>query len=522
MRHKRKISLVLVAAIFCQPLMASDMFQGYETGSKPQSWTDGSGGKYLYGGNFTYKFKRDTSFKPVLDFAPPGIQAGCNGISLSGGFIHMLGLDEIKQQLQSAGQGAMMGVVVGLIYSLPGIAEAFDKVHKFVRMLQQLLSNSCQITSAAVRSFIDQEKNKPAEFRNGYENAVGSVFGGVTGTAGQFNQFVNDGFDSMAKGLESWMPTTGYTAKSPAIKSGSNCEGTCITTSKEASTIKSFVQNGDASKTIKLTKLELLNDVINNKTLTNAILFNAVFIGYSAVSTFPKETTDKKAAAEVAHTLTDGTGASAISKTYQKGLLYSADESGASVVSRLMSNSTGTITVPNIALQAFYSAPQNADGTIADMQAGVLFGEYNTAKGQHFAYPWKGLLTESSSYLVDVIINNNLNAVPTVPSVFPKMDRYINILRAEYLLNPTQPVYVMSLINLLAEKNAAMLLQVIITEMSGQAGAVDNEKTMKAIEQIQKEIEKLNALDASIADTVSLFEKLEASRVKNVTNKTKK
>lgn len=522
MKHKRKISLVLVVTIFIQPLMASDMFQGYATGSTPQSWTDGSGGKYLYGGNYTYRFKRDTSFKPILDFAPPGIQAGCNGISLSGGFIHMLGLDEIKQQLQSAGQGAMMGVVVGLIYSLPGIAEAFDKVHKFVRMLQQLLSNSCQITSAAVKSFIDQEKNKPSNARNGYENAVGSVFSGVTGTAGQFNQLVNDGFDSMAKGLESWMPTTGYTAKSPAIKSGSNCEGTCIATVKEAPSIKSFVQKNDTRKTIKLTTLELLNDVINNQTLTNSILFNTIFIGYSAVSNFPKETTDQKAAAEVAHTFTDGAAASATSKIYNKGLLYSGDDSGVSVVSKLMNNPTGTIAVPNIALQAFYSAPTNADGSIADLQAGVLFGSYDTAAGQVFAYTWKGLLAESSDYLVKVIIDNNTNVKPTVPSVFPNMDRYINMLRAEYLLNPTQHAYVMSLINLLAEKNAAMLLQAIITEMSSQSGAVDNEKTMKAIEQIQKEIDKLNASDASIADTVSLFEKLEASRVKNVTNKTKK
>lgn len=528
MKHKRKITIALTAILCFQPLMADGMFQGYGTGSSPQRWTDGGGGKYLYGGNFTYRFKRDTAFKPILDIEPPGIQAGCSGISISGGFIHLLGLDELKAQLQSAGQGAMMGVVVGLVYSLPGIADAFDKVHKYVRMLQSLLSNSCQATSHAVEQFIAQSKT---DAKNNSDvtmnNAVGHFYNMLSTANGNWNDLMNQGSDAFLSAAKTAVGNSSQETKTTTAGMAQiKCGKICMEAGKSFNDIATYVANNvsdPSSKAIASGTLSTLKNVlVSDKAREKAMEFDIVFLGYDAPDVIPQNLTSDQAA-QFLQTAMQGKS-SLLNLHHYPGLFFdSTDANGSTVATILLyGNGGSTISVPNIKTAPFYDAPSTADGNSTEsLSAGIIFGKKETAGANTYPYDWSGLIPSTITYLTNVIINNDTTAFPPVPTVFPGMNKYINTLRAEYMLGNNRE-YVLSLINLLAEKNSILLLQAIITEMESQLDATSKQELKDKIQSINNEIERLNKADTSISDTVALFEKIEAARIKAVTNKTKK
>lgn len=100
--------------------------------------------QYIYGGNVIYKFKdsaRGTA--PLISFAPPSYKAGCNGISFTGGFLQVLGLDGLADQIQNAGTAVIYGILVGLIYSLPALEKVFAHIRQWSEWLQQMLKSSC-------------------------------------------------------------------------------------------------------------------------------------------------------------------------------------------------------------------------------------------------------------------------------------------------------------------------------------------------------------------------------------------
>lgn len=81
---------------------------------------------------------------PIINVSPPRISAGCNGLSLKGMFASIIGLDQLEEQLKNAGASLAWGIVVGLIYSLPGIGAAFRMIDTWAKKIQQLLANACQ------------------------------------------------------------------------------------------------------------------------------------------------------------------------------------------------------------------------------------------------------------------------------------------------------------------------------------------------------------------------------------------
>ena len=61
----------------------------------------------------------------------PNYSIGCNGISLSGGYIGLLGLSDIEEQLKDSGAAFAWGILSGLAYSLPVISDVLQK-HKIM------------------------------------------------------------------------------------------------------------------------------------------------------------------------------------------------------------------------------------------------------------------------------------------------------------------------------------------------------------------------------------------------------
>jgi len=85
------------------------------------------------------------NFEPIWHVSPPSIGASCSGFNLQGLFVSILGWDRISKMLKSAGASFAWGIVVGLIYSLPGIFSAFKMINAWAKKIMQLLQNACKI-----------------------------------------------------------------------------------------------------------------------------------------------------------------------------------------------------------------------------------------------------------------------------------------------------------------------------------------------------------------------------------------
>jgi hypothetical protein len=81
---------------------------------------------------------------PLINVSPPKMSVGCNGLSIKGMFASLIGLDQLESQLKNAGASLAWGIVVGLIYSLPGIGAAFRMIDTWSKAIQKLLANACQ------------------------------------------------------------------------------------------------------------------------------------------------------------------------------------------------------------------------------------------------------------------------------------------------------------------------------------------------------------------------------------------
>jgi hypothetical protein len=102
-----------------------------------------TGATYFSGPSVEFRFMGGNGYAPLISYSVPKIKAGCNGLSLDGGFVSLLGLDDIKDQLKDAGASLAWGVVVGLVMSLPAISQTFETVQRWVRKIQQLLQGAC-------------------------------------------------------------------------------------------------------------------------------------------------------------------------------------------------------------------------------------------------------------------------------------------------------------------------------------------------------------------------------------------
>jgi hypothetical protein len=133
----------------------------------PGETTDPRTGTRMFsGGSAVYRFKpRSSQFPLIWDVRPPSASIGCNGFSVNGGMA-MLGLDGLDTYLQEAGTSFLWGVMVGLVYSMPGLEEVFTKLREWAGTLHDILANACktgQDVGAKLRAEFGKDKDDPSK-----------------------------------------------------------------------------------------------------------------------------------------------------------------------------------------------------------------------------------------------------------------------------------------------------------------------------------------------------------------------
>jgi hypothetical protein len=151
----KTISVVLSTTLLFNVASASSLNDILLTNSTyAGDWEDPTTGmNYYTGGGIKVKFKNNSqSFTPWIKVRGPSVNYGCNGVSIDGGFMALLGLDDIEKQLKDGGAAFAWGILIGLAYSLPVIGDVFQKIQKWARQIQQLLQNACQIGQNLART----------------------------------------------------------------------------------------------------------------------------------------------------------------------------------------------------------------------------------------------------------------------------------------------------------------------------------------------------------------------------------
>ena len=152
--------LVLVSLIFSQSfaLTLGDLILQNKTSPSINS-IDGT--RYFFGGGYELRFRKDTyAFKPWINGSPPQFHMGCNGVSISGGFLSLLGLNDIKNQLDNASTAFAWGLIMSIKASMPIVADVFNTIQAWARAIQKLLQNACKMGQAlASRTPVAQSIN---------------------------------------------------------------------------------------------------------------------------------------------------------------------------------------------------------------------------------------------------------------------------------------------------------------------------------------------------------------------------
>ncbi|WP_456469990.1 conjugal transfer protein TraH [Caminibacter sp.] len=166
---KRVLSAVLATSLFLTQAQAVSLKDMFNTNASSPIGASINGTHYYFGGNYELRFKKNTyAFKPWINGAAPRFHTGCNGISISGGFISLLGLDDIKNQLDNASTAFAWGLLMGIKASLPIVSQVFEAIQKWARAIQKLLQNACQMGQAL---------SKKSKFTQGVNNFFQEKFG---------------------------------------------------------------------------------------------------------------------------------------------------------------------------------------------------------------------------------------------------------------------------------------------------------------------------------------------------------
>lgn len=201
-RFKKIITAILTISMISQSLLAygsNDFWNDMQVGQLHnslngyESFKDINGNTVHYvGGSLT--LKRSTQNYPLLwNFKPPKIEASCAGISFKGMFGTIANLDEIQKQFEEAGASFAWGVLVGIIYSLPGIGEVFTKLDAWAKKIQQMLANSCNAGISVGKSFGSKGVQKTKDWAS---DSFGNEFWTKADT------FMKDPNDAVSKFLD--------------------------------------------------------------------------------------------------------------------------------------------------------------------------------------------------------------------------------------------------------------------------------------------------------------------------------
>lgn len=214
MKIKRRVFTVIVLfSLFIQQTMAvglNDFIDTVHVSTSAGTWqSPRTGSRYFYGGSYTFAFKHPGEYQPFFQGEPPGVHIGCNGFSLSGGFMALLGIDEIKTMLKNAGATLAWGVMMGLEYSLPGIMHIFTTLRKWADEIQAILRNACNL-GRIIASPVTGKINKTISnsfigktdqwMSNSFDGFTGKISKGIDNAYGDVTgKHCNGGLGAVAK-----------------------------------------------------------------------------------------------------------------------------------------------------------------------------------------------------------------------------------------------------------------------------------------------------------------------------------
>ena len=187
---KKIISIFLAIWLICvQSLVAfnlSDVVDASSVSTDFGTWeSPRTGTKYFDGGSYRFAFKGQGKIQPLFQGSPPSAKMGCNGFSLSGGFVALLGIDEIKKLLSDSGATLAWGIMMGLEYATPGLNKIFTDLRNWARQIQQLLSNMCAIGQKIAKS-------------EGFKKMMPTIFDSAKGDMNNLFDKLNSGWDGVS------------------------------------------------------------------------------------------------------------------------------------------------------------------------------------------------------------------------------------------------------------------------------------------------------------------------------------
>lgn len=142
--------------------------------------SDGQGG--VYGGSIEFKIDANSAvYEPWIQMQPPRASASCNSLTLEGGFIKALGLEDIGEQLGNASGAVAYGIFVALVNSMPSIEHVFSGIKRMIQTIQNMLANACNFGQSLGKL--------------GFEKVGGKTGWGLQSSIDAFDNMLNVGAD---------------------------------------------------------------------------------------------------------------------------------------------------------------------------------------------------------------------------------------------------------------------------------------------------------------------------------------
>ena len=216
---KKIIAIFMSIVVFSNSVLA-DIGSFVETTSLKSSagsWSSPSTGiKYHYGGSYKFAFTGRKNIQPWVSFQVPSRSVSCNGISLKGGFVGLLGLNEIKDQIKDAGASIAWGAMIALQYAVPALFQVFNEIRAWAQTIQKMLQNACNITTMMMMS--NDKFRKGVGGVNSFlaKNPVGEWIGDNLGGLEKYRKKIDKYVD--CSGLSSAPPQGNPEGMSPAAQ----------------------------------------------------------------------------------------------------------------------------------------------------------------------------------------------------------------------------------------------------------------------------------------------------------------
>jgi len=143
------VSTVLILFIIATPVMADidSMLDNVVSGvyvQEPGVYKSPSATTMSLG-SVSFRLKNDVLGKPAFSVTPPRAALSCSGMDFDAGMISMLNLDVFEQLLSQGGASLSWGIMIGLVYSLPGVAESWQKLQEYARLGQKIFQSPCEM-----------------------------------------------------------------------------------------------------------------------------------------------------------------------------------------------------------------------------------------------------------------------------------------------------------------------------------------------------------------------------------------